>query len=62
MANETVEFRQVERRVNGATVETWWEYRTREVIIAVLGVSLSAWGAWDKVETVRVDQNGAPLL
>lgn len=60
-ANDTVEFRQVEQRANGQTVTSWWEYRTREVLISVLGVSLSTWGPWQKVDTVRVDQSGQAL-
>jgi hypothetical protein len=59
--NQTVEFRVVERRVNGSTVESWWEYRTREVLISLAIVNLSQWSAWQKVDTVRVDQSGNVL-
>lgn len=48
MANETVQFREVHRRVNDATHEVYWEYRVREVIISILGVSLSTWSDWQK--------------
>ncbi len=61
MANETVQFREVHRRNNDTSEEIYWEYRVREVIISVLGVSLSTWGDWQKVETVKVDQNGNPI-
>lgn len=62
MANETVKFREVQERVNGVTVRTWTEYSVREVIISVLGISLSTWGPWLKWDEMeRVDQNGAPL-
>ena len=63
--SNTIEFREVQKRVpsNGGayTEETWWEYRTKDTIISVLGVSLSAWSDWQKVDTIRVDQNGNPL-
>lgn len=61
MANETVQFREVHNRVGGASQEISWEYRVREVIISVLGVSLSTWGDWQKVEFTKVDQNNNPL-
>ena len=63
--SNVIEFREVQRRTsNGqgvSTIETWWEYRTKDVIIAVLGVSLSSWSDWQRVDTIRVDQNGNPL-
>lgn len=66
MSSNTIEFREVQRRTtNGQgvhTTETWWEYRTRDTLISILGVvSLSAWSDWEKVDTIRVDQNGNPL-
>lgn len=63
MANH-IEFREVQRRVNGdgiKTEETWWEYRTKDIIISILGVELGSWTAWTKVDFIRVDQNGNPL-
>ena len=64
--SNTIEFREVQRRVpsNGGayTEETWWEYRTKDTIISLLGVvTLSEWSSWEKVGTIRVDQNGNPL-
>lgn len=64
--SNTIEFREVQRRIpsNGGfyTSETWWEYRTKDTIISILGVvSISAWSDWEKVDTIRVDQNGDPL-
>lgn len=63
--SNVIEFREVQRRTtNGGgihTVETWWEYRTKDVIIGVLGVSLGVWSDWERVDTIRVDQNGNPL-
>lgn len=63
MANH-IEFREVQRRVNGdgmKTEETWWEYRTKDVLISLLGVSLGSWSDWQRVDITRVDQNGDPL-
>lgn len=40
------------------------QYRTKDVVIAVLGVSLGAWSDWqslDRTDLIYVDENGAPL-
>jgi hypothetical protein len=57
--NETFEIRQVERQENGATVEVWFEYRTKG--ISLIPLSLGAWSEWKRVGTSRVDQNGNAL-
>lgn len=62
MANEAVKFREVHERQGGVTVRSWVEYSVREIIISVLGVSLSTWGPWLKWDEIeRVDQNGNPI-
>lgn len=62
MANEAVKFREVHERQGNATVRSWVEYSVREIIISVLGVSLSTWGPWRKWDEIEcVDQNGNPL-
>lgn len=40
------------------------QYRTKDVVIAVLGVSLGTWSAWqslDRTDLIYVDENGNPL-
>ena len=40
------------------------QYRTKDVVIAVLGVSLGTWSAWqslDRADLIYVDENGNPL-
>lgn len=40
------------------------QYRTKDVVIAVLGVSLGTWSAWqslDRIDLIYVDENGNPL-
>lgn len=45
-----------------AWVETW-EYRTKDIVSAILGLVpiSSTWSAWTRIETVTVDQNGDPM-
>ncbi len=45
------------------TEQETWEYRARDVVIELLGVSLGGWSPWTRIEstTVVVDQNGNPL-
>lgn len=43
---EVVEFRQVHRQVDGATVESWLEYRALTVVGGVLG----QFGPWRRVD------------
>ena len=67
--SEVVEFRTIKRMVNNELVNTGWyegstvlQYRTKQVIIAVLGVSLSSWSAWRDVPHLLVnDATGEPL-
>lgn len=64
--SNTVEFRRVIEKKNmeaGSGETVTWEYRTKDVIISILGISLSAWSDWTRVETVTVyqDDNGNPL-
>lgn len=57
--SNTLELRKVIRTKNdepgSAKVETW-EYRTKDVIISILGVDLSSWTAWTPIETVTVTE------
>lgn len=67
ISSNTLEIRRVMQRevVNGQV--SYFEnlqYRTKDVVIAVLGVSLGSWSAWQSIprtELIYVDENGAPL-
>lgn len=40
------------------------QYRTKDVIIGVLGVSLGVWSDWqslDRTDLIYVDENGTPM-
>lgn len=48
----------------GQTTQTeTWEYRTKDVLISILGVSLGTWSPWTPIEAVTIyeDENGNPL-
>lgn len=43
------------------TEQESWEYRTRDILISLLGTSLGVWTDWTRIETITVDQNGVPI-
>lgn len=48
---------------NGTAERETWEYRTKDVVISILGVSLGAWSPWTRIESEVVWQTpeGGPL-
>jgi len=66
MANNLEIRKVIVRTPNSVGGETWvetWEYRTKDIVTAVLGLIplSSTWSAWTRVESVTVDQNGDPM-
>lgn len=64
--SNTIEFRQVIVKKNtdpGSGETITWEYRTKDTIISILGVSLSSWSDWTRVESVVIwqDDQGNPI-
>jgi len=67
ISSNTLEIRRVMQRevVNGQV--SYFEnlqYRTKDVVIDVLGVSLGSWSAWQSIprtDLIYVDENGVPL-
>lgn len=65
----TVEFRKIKRMVNNEVVPTGWyigqeivQFRTKQVIIGVLGVSLSSWSDWQDIPELLVNiETGEPI-
>lgn len=65
----TVEFRKIKRMVNNELVPTGWyigqeivQFRTKQVIIGVLGVSLSSWSDWQDIPELLVNiETGEPI-
>lgn len=65
----TVEFRKIKRMVNNELVPTGWyigqeivQFRTKRVIIGVLGVSLSDWSDWQDIPELLVNiETGEPI-
>lgn len=65
----TVEFRKIKRMVNNELVPTGWyigqevvQFRTKQVIIGVLGVSLSSWSDWQDIPELLVNiETGQPI-
>lgn len=43
------------------TEQESWEYRTKDILISVLGISLGSWTDWMRIETITVNQNGVPI-
>jgi hypothetical protein len=54
MGSNVLEFRIVRRWVGDSVCDERVQFRTRNVIINVLGVSLSSWSAWQDLEAVPV--------
>lgn len=67
IGSNTLEIRRVMQRevVNGQT--SYYEnlqYRTKDTIISILGVSLGSWSDWqslERIDLIYVDENGNPL-
>lgn len=67
IGSNTLEIRRVmQREVSNGNVSYYenLQYRTKDIIIAVLGVSLGTWSDWQslqRVDLIYVDENGNPL-
>ena len=67
IGSSTLQIRRVmQREVENGQVSYFenLQYRTKDVVIAVLGVSLGAWSDWqslDRADLIYVDENGNPL-
>jgi hypothetical protein len=68
ISSNTLEIRRVMQRdidINGKI--SYFEnlqYRTKDVVISILGVSLGSWSAWqslDRTDLIYVDENGNPV-
>lgn len=50
--SNTIEFRYVKLQLaNGTPVGEKWQYRTKDTVINILGVSLGSWSDWTDTES-----------
>lgn len=68
IGSNTIEYRNVHRRVPAANGGFAWEYvtqmRTRNTLVELLGVSLGPWSDWkdqEKDPPVYLDENDNPV-
>jgi hypothetical protein len=67
IGSNTLEIRRVmQREVSNGNVNYYenLQYRTKDIIIAVLGISLGTWSDWQslqRTDLIYVDENGNPL-
>lgn len=55
--NNLIEFRIVQTiGPNGQVTGERWQCRTKDIIIAVLGVSLGVWSDWQEINTLVVTE------
>lgn len=67
IGSNTIEIRRVMQRevINGQV--SYFEnlqYRTKDTLLSVLGLSLGSWSAWQSIprtDLIYVDENGNPL-
>ena len=60
--SNTIELRKKITKYQGTpgsepTIEETWQYRTKDIIIGVLGISLGVWTDWTDIEEVTVVVN-----
>ena len=54
MGSNIIEFRVARKWENGQKIDERLQFRTKNVIIAVLGVSLSTWSEWQDFDAAPV--------
>lgn len=54
MGSNLIEFRIVRRWAGDTVCDERVQFRTKNIIIAVLGISLSTWSAWQDLDAMPV--------
>lgn len=56
MGSNVIQFRwAIKRMADGTIIDQRLQVRTKDVVIAVLGVSLGVWSDWQDIETAVVE-------
>lgn len=56
IGSNVIEFRwAVKKLADGTVIDSRLQVRTKDVVIAVLGVSLGVWSEWEDIETAVVE-------